>query len=395
MNPWRRWAPSLRVARREAGRAKARSALVLGMIALPVLGVTAADVVIQTAKVSGAEAIERRVGTADARITLEPGITRMRQTPDPDEGGWSGGGARRETVTDLPDLEAAIGRGLVAVPVVNASQAVVIDAGVADVTVVETDLTDDLTDGLYRITEGRVAVAADEVVVNGALAERGFAVGDPFEVRNGPTLTVVGIGENTTYRGNPIAVAPLGSFDLRTTGSRTWLVDAGGDVTWEDVQALNQAGALVLSRAVLLDPPPDSAIDPQLGWAQGPDDAMIAVIALVVVMALLEVVLLAGPAFAVIARRMQRSLALMAATGATPAQARRVILASGLVLGTAGASLGVGLGLLVAWLSLPIVQRFTDGFLGPFDVPWLHLLGIAGFGLLSALLAALVPAWIA
>ena len=57
-------------------------------------------------------------------------------------------------------------------------------------------------------------------------------------------------------------------------------------------------------------------------------------------MALLEVVLLAGPAFAVIARRMQRSLALMAATGATPPQARRVVLASGLVLGAAGADAG-------------------------------------------------------
>ncbi len=118
-------------------------------------------------------------------------------------------------------------------------------------------------------------------------------------------------------------------------------------------------------------------------------------VALVVVMALLEVVLLAGPAFAVIARRMQRSLALMVATGATPRQARRVVLASGLVLGAAGATLGVGLGLLVAWLILPIVQRFTDGFLGPYDVPWPHLLGIAGFGLVSALLAAVVPAWLA
>ncbi len=44
------WAPALRVARREALRARGRSALVLAMIALPVLGVTAADVVIQTAR---------------------------------------------------------------------------------------------------------------------------------------------------------------------------------------------------------------------------------------------------------------------------------------------------------------------------------------------------------
>lgn len=395
MSPRRRWAPALRVARREAMRAKGRSILVLVMIALPVLGVTAADVVIQTAEVSGAEALDRRLGTADARLRTEMGLTRVRQTADPDTGGWSGDGRRREGPPQLSDFETALGRDLRAVEVVEGSQLVVTDAGVADVMVIETDLTDDLTDGLYRITEGRVATTTDEVVVNGALADRGLTLGDELEVRDGPTLTVVGIGENTTYRGMPIAVAPLGAFDVRTGGGRTWLVDAGGDVTWDDVRALNDVGALVLSRAVLLDPPSTSEIDADLGWATGPDDGLIAVISLVVVMALLEVVLLAGPAFAVIARRMQRSLALMAATGATPPQARRVVLASGLVLGAAGATLGIGLGLAVAWLSLPIVQRFTDGFLGPYDVPWPHLLGIAGFGLLSALLAAVVPAWIA
>ncbi|MGZ5404405.1 MAG: FtsX-like permease family protein [Nocardioides sp.] len=395
MNPWRRWAPAVRVARREAVRAKGRSALVLGMIALPVLGVTAADVVISTSRVSGTEAIERRLGTADARLVVEPGLTRVKQTVDPDTGGWTGDGAGRGGPVGLEDLAAALGRDLAAVQVVDGSlQPVLTDAGVTDVSVVETDLTDDLTDGLYRITEGRVAETTDEVVVNGALAARGFEVGDPLEVRDGPTLVVVGIGENTTYRGSPIAVAPLGSFDLGETGARTWLVDAGGDITWDDVVTLNGVGALVLSRAVLLDPPPDSAIDPELGWATSTDDAVVAVIALVVVMALLEVVLLAGPAFAVIARRMQRSLALMAATGATPPQARRVVLASGLVLGATGSTLGIGLGLVLAWLSLPVVQRFSDGYLGPYDVPWLHLVGIAGFGLLSALLAAVVPAWI-
>ena len=389
------WAPALRVARREALRSRGRSALVLAMIALPVLGVTAADVVIQTSEVSGTEAIERRLGTADARLEVQRGITHVRQTADPDEGGWSGGGSRRQDQSDLADFESALGRDLSAVELVNGEQSVLTDAGSADVRVIETDLTDDLTDGLYRITDGRVPVAKDEVVVNGALASRGFAVGDPLEVPGGPTLTVVGIGENTSYRGYPIAVAPLGAFDLRASGSRTWLVDAGGDITWDDVLSLNDTGALVLSRAVLLDPPPDSAVEDELGYDTGTDEALVAVVALVVVMALLEVVLLAGPAFAVIARRMQRSLALMAATGATPPQARRVVLASGVVLGAAGAILGVGMGLVLAWLSLPVVQRFTDAFLGPYDVPWLHLAGIAGFGLFSAVLAAVVPAWIA
>ena len=66
---------------------------------------------------------------------------------------------------------------------------------------------------------------------------------------------------------------------------------------------------------------------------------------LVVVMALIEVVLLAGPAFAVGARRQARNLALMAATGGTPRQARRVVLAGAVVLGSVGAALGTVLGI--------------------------------------------------
>ena len=62
-------------------------------------------------------------------------------------------------------------------------------------------------------------------------------------------------------------------------------------------------------------------------------------------MVLLEVVLLAGPAFAVGARRQARSLALMSAAGATPQQTRRVVLASAVVLGSLAALIGTALGI--------------------------------------------------
>ncbi len=52
-------------------------------------------------------------------------------------------------------------------------------------------------------------------------------------------------------------------------------------------------------------------------------------------------------------------------------------------------------GIGAARLLLPLVQRLSNTWFGPFDVPWSHLAGIAAFGLLSALLAAVVPAWIA
>ena len=192
------------------------------------------------------------------------------------------------------------------------------------------------------------------MTINQALAEKGFDTGSELTLHDGATLTVVGTAESTTSRGYPIALGPLGALAIPTTeGQATWLV-GGGPVSWDEVSALNGLGATVLSRAVVEDPPPDSVLPAQLTeWQASADDAFIAIIVLVVVMALLEVVLLAGPAFAVGARRQSRTLALMAASGGTPKQARRVILAGGLVLGGAAAVLGVVLGIGVGWALLP------------------------------------------
>ena len=112
-------------------------------------------------------------------------------------------------------------------------------------------------------------------------------------------------------------------------------------------------------------------------------------------MALIEVVLLAGPAFAVGARRQSRSLALMAATGGTPRQARRVVLGSAVVLGGVASLIGVAAGIGFGRALVPVLQAHSSTWFGPVEFPWLHLLGIAGFGLLSAFLAAVVPATIA
>ena len=112
-------------------------------------------------------------------------------------------------------------------------------------------------------------------------------------------------------------------------------------------------------------------------------------------MALMEIVLLAGPAFAVGARRQSRALALLAANGGTPRQARRVVLGSAVVVGGVGAALGSVLGIVVARLVLPFLQEKQGTWFGPFQVRWTHVAAIAAFGLLSALLAAVVPAWMA
>ena len=396
MTPFGGWRPSLRMAWRDTIRSKGRSVLVLVMIALPVLAVTALDVVVQTTEVTGAEALERRLGNADARVQFESATTEVVQHFDPEEGGGGvGGGGRREVPATVATVSDVLDREVHGIELRAGSARVATDKGVADVDATEVDLTDSLTAGMWELTSGELPSADDQVVINQALADRGFAVGDALEVVDGPTPEVVGVAESTSSTGHPMAVGPPRSMELSgEPGRRAFLIDAG-PVSWGEVRALNGVGATVLSRAVLTDPPPESALPDEMQWSTSADDAVVAVIGLVVVMALLEVVLLAGPAFAVGARRQSRNLALIAASGGTPRQARRVVLASGIVLGGLAAGLGVLLGVGAAAAALPILQRFSDSVFGPFDVPWPHLAGIALFGLASAFLAAVVPAWIA
>lgn len=62
------WVAALRIARRDAWRAKGRSSLVLAMIALPIIGVSAADLTLRSAELSPEQTLSRQLGTADAQV---------------------------------------------------------------------------------------------------------------------------------------------------------------------------------------------------------------------------------------------------------------------------------------------------------------------------------------
>ncbi|WP_205472626.1 FtsX-like permease family protein [Nocardioides sp. SYSU D00038] len=412
MAGWLRgWRVALRLARREALRARGRSALMLVMIGLPVLAITAADVVIHTQQVTGVESLERRMGAAEARVTAERDAVDVEHGFDPDHGssGWASEQGRGLATAD--EVAALLPDGARLVPIREAETFVTTaTGGRANVGVLETDLADDATSGLLTLTSGAWPDAAHEVVVNRALADKGYAVGEVLDLDDdaadaagapdaaAPAVepVVVGIAESAASTSYPVAAGPPGSLVTpeEEPSVASWLV-ADAAVDWTTVRALNGIGATVASRAVITDPPSDDLLPDGALGGSGLDSATTAVLALVVVMVLLELVLLAGPAFAVGARRMQRSLALLVASGGTPQQARRAVLASAVVLGSVAAALGVLLGVGLAALAVPLVQRLDSSRFGPFEVPWLQLAGVAGFGLLSAFLAAVVPAVLA
>lgn len=390
------WRLALRIGQREARRAKWRSLLVILMIALPVAGVTAVAVTYRTYDVDTVEGLDRRLGTEAAASIDVQGSAAVRQGIDPENASeWL-------EESDADPLDAA---GVKAViggrPLLQAEDRtfdVRTDKGVTWASGLETDLNDPLAAGLARLTEGRLPQGPDEVVVNSNLAFRGPGIGEELLIPNGDideTRKVVGIVESANVRNDPFIAGVELPVDY-TSDRSTWLV-GGGPVTWSDIEDLNAAGAFVLSRSVVMDPPAaaraaDKEIRPPMG---APDPSELVVLVLIVVMVILEVVLLAGPAFAVAARRQARDLALIAASGGTARQSRRVLLGMAIVIGAVAAVVGAVLGVGLARLLQPLAQDQVSAWFGPFEVPWLQVLAVAVIGFAAAICAAIVPAWIA
>jgi putative ABC transport system permease protein len=210
------------------------------------------------------------------------------------------------------------------------------------------------------------------------------------------TLQVVGTVEDpealeaTTIILRPGALPRQALPDDRQ--NQRWLVATPGPLTWAQVRQLNTHGLVAVSRHVLAHPPSQAERHPGF---EGGNDQQLGVAALVGGLAMLEVILLAGSAFAVAARRRRRDLALVAAAGGTPAQLRRIVLADGVVLGTVAAVSGVALGIAAAAASRPLLERLSGVRTGAFRVFPEALAALAAVAVVTGVLAALVPAWIA
>ncbi len=375
---------ALRIGWREIRRTPGRSALALFLIMLPVIAVTAGDVLQATASVSTAESLPGRMGAAQARLRFigSPIV----QGVDPDSAFSSEPGT---TPPSTPARLRTLLDGRPTTDVVHTSPSFRTRYGVRSVEALMFDTTNPMAKGLFRLTAGRLPTKAGEVA---ATPTYGTRLGATLTQTDGSKVTVTGIVESTRFRVAQMLVAAPGTFPSKGRDVGPVEILAGGaPVTWSDLQRINRAGFTVLSRDVVEHPPPASALP--FGGGESTIKQLMPVLSLIAAMVLIEVVLLAGPAFAVGARRRARMLALVAANGGTPAQARRIVLATAVLLGCIASAAGVVVGIGVARLVQPLLQRSSMMWFGPFQVRWSHLLVVAAFGLLSALLAAVVPAW--
>jgi putative ABC transport system permease protein len=411
---------AVRMARRDVWRNRGRSALIAVMIALPVLATSTLSVVYRSDQRDPQDIVQAALGDESQALIFYQSGVRVSQGPNGIAGGSSGTGdpavPKAQTEAQLRALLqsriSARDQLVSDVSLYGGARTIRFKGRRLSVDVREIDYTAADLKGLINQVSGRAATAAGEVVISRTLAHKDHVrVGDTLDFTPAPAsaprpLRVVGIvhgvsliGERSAI-GRPGALIPADRIDYvgQGDGGRAgvnWRVIGPDPVTWAQVKALNAVGGTVTSRAVVLRPPAVNPVDDE-----GPDPysararrTTAGITVVVVGLALLQIALLAGPAIAVGARRNQHGLAIIASAGAERRHLRAVVLASngviGVVAGTVAAGFGAALGAVVCLLMI----RFDSSQLIRVDVHPLDLVGLAAVGGLTAVAAAVLPAW--
>lgn len=394
------WLAALRIARREARRAKGRSALVVAMIAVPVLCLSFAAVTYDMFTLTTAERLTRDLGAADARVWW---MYEGQAYQDFEANRFGSLGDRMQGGYTEAELLAALPPGSRVIADLEGRVDMRTPAGTGILQARGLDVADPLLAGRVTLLAGRAPADGGEVALTEQALDRlGVQVGDTVQLADGSRrYTVTGVVEFPDYLGPQVVfrpdALPTGVVDETDPFARSWLVDTPEPLSWATVRGLNEKGIVARSRQVILNPPPPSEADPV---PSGSDLEVVVrevgVGALIFGLGVLEVVLLAGPAFAVGARRRARQLALVAANGGTPAHLRRIVLADGVVLGVVAAGVGVALGIVAAFAARPLIEeQLVHSRAGGYRVFPLALLGISGLAVVTGLLGALVPAFTA
>jgi putative ABC transport system permease protein len=421
------WRAALRIARRDAWRSKGRSAMVLAMIALPIVGVSAADITIRSAQLTKQQQITRDIGAADARLSSGGvGHRALLQTPSNDasvladrrqaEAGAASPQDGQDGPEDQADPRSALPPGARWISDDSTYARIRTPSGVMDTEVRELKADDPIAAGMLHLKRGRFPAAGDEMMATrGFLKSSGLHLGSLVRARGfDRSYRIVGVYELPDQLSAEQLTALPGTFiaaytsAMRASGGMydqvdyppSLLVQVPGGFSWPMVEHANSLGVVVDSRQVLLHPPADADVPfyrvegvPDLGGTDGVRQAeAFAAPATVGGLSILEVCLLAGPAFAVGARRTRRQLGLVGANGGDRRHIRAIVLSGGLVIGVAAAVVGTALGLSLTVLLRGVLEGYVGKRFGGLTLRPLELLAIAGLAVVTGVLAAVVPA---
>jgi putative ABC transport system permease protein len=416
---------TLRLARRDAWRNRARSSLIALMIAIPVFSMSAVSVVYRSNQREAQDVVTLALGeqgrnqaairsggavlaqSVDGSVYLPTGENSIRLSGRRQAADWMAGFLPADDRV-MEDRSESL-----AEPMRHGSQTL------SSKTVREFDYSATGAEGPIKQVSGRAPKAPNEVVVTQRLARSDhLQVGDVLD-RSSPAgndrVTVVGVVGGVSLIGESALIALPGALladQYSSAGlSVHWLVVGPTAVDWDRVLRLNDQGFAVTSRAVVAAPPPVADVPfwrisggtydiynsenplsriPELRFL--PESSAVGVVTVAIGLILLQVALMAGPAIAVGARRNERTLALLATAGGNPGQMRAVVLATSGAIGLVGSMIAAGLGAGVGAIGVGLLRRYQEQQIVRTDVHLLDLAVLVGVGTATAVAAAVIPA---
>ncbi len=117
------------------------------------------------------------------------------------------------------------------------------------------------------------------------------------------------------------------------------------------------------------------------------------VVTLVGILGLAEAALIVSAAFIVSLRRRQREIGLLSSVGASRIQTLMAVLLNAIFISALAGLVAVVVGVLAAWVVYPKLDNWNQRLNGPFEVDPFSCLQAIFFGVITATLAAALPAW--
>jgi putative ABC transport system permease protein len=397
-----RWRVAIRLARRQVRRTKLSSLLIVTLVALPIAAMTAFGVYAASSYGTAEDKVAAELGEMQAWVT-PAGVPGEGFWQAPTQPQWTGYPADVAGVWQIPDAPipedplSALPAGTETILVTNASARVETRDGLALFAAWTGETWDPRFAGAFDLVDGERPTDDTEAMVTPATLERlGVEIGGELTLADGlGTFAIVGTLDAAGLPDADSAVFLPGTEGLRSAiGSEPRWYLPETPLSWEDVQALNEEGIVAYSRTVVLDPPTDlrREVRDSVGSEWIHTWQTVLVISAGGLFAAYVVVMLAGAAFAVAARRQQRSLAVAASVGADRRDLSRTILLQGTTLGALGGATGIVLGVGLAALVMALTSNGSATQFWGFHVPWPGLAAIFIFAIVVGTAAALMPA---
>lgn len=406
---------ALTIARRSMRRNLAQTILIILIIAMPVSVATFAFTYVESSSFTPTELVKYNLGKTQARFTPQMSAdanafdkhkkTNLYQLPLNDSlFAWAPGGSTPPELQGSPIDPRTL--GLVSGSwLTERSDTVLVKTagGVDNLMVIEGRPWDAAFADRYTLISGRSPRSDAEVMATPATLERlGIKLGDELIM---PTLketrSVVGTLSAAKLPSKTSAIFAsvaniTGVLPESDPDNTAFYLVGSKPVAWKTVVEFNRFGIGVLSQSVVLNPPADSAV-PALQnnyYERSLSDSLGKAFTLAILLftVLIPVAVLAGSAFSFGARRQAKSLAILSSLGARKRHLRFLNVANGIWLGMLGGVVGDLLGVISAWVLMPMITNGSKNTYPGFHLPWWVLAALVLGGAAIGAIVSLIPA---